>query len=316
MADFLSLPSLTSEVSRENPYLNSEFGVNWNSMGLNNLNSVYDSKNSVQNNFIGNTLGNNWGGSLGAIIGSGLTLWGGYKSYKSYKNLKYDDYKNELAFTQIDIDREQTLQSLYLNNAEIMQEATDMINFNSYMQAMENRDNQGFNEQAYQNSIFNVSRQAKEKSNQMYKNIETLNLNVAAAKNAEEVRQKQEYLYAKQTTFNAWRQSLNNTISTMQDYVSQIEMLPMFSKTDVKADTSLVDNFRDPSAQQYSTTQNKLQMLKMNGFEVSQDYLSKGNKVAIGQFQASLGKEFTGTQGLNRTDFRVPNISEVYFSFE
>ena len=316
MADFLSLPSLTSEVSRENPYLNSEFGVDWSSMGLNNLNSVYDSNNGVQNNYIGNTLGNNWGGSLGAIIGSGLTLWGGYKSYKSYKNLKYDDYKNELSFTQIDIDREQTLQSLYLNNAEIMQEATDMINFNSYMQAMENRDNQGFNEQAYQNSIFNVSRQAKEKSNQMYRNIETLNLNVAAAKNAEEVRQKQEYLYAKQTTFNAWRQSLNNTISTMQDYVSQIEMLPMFSKTDVKADTSLVDNFRDPSAQQYSTTQNKLQMLKMNGFEVSQDYLSKGNKVAIGQFQASLGKEFTGTQGLNRTDFRVPNISEVYFSFE
>ena len=316
MADFLSLPSLTSEVSRENPYLNSEFGVDWSSMGLNNLNSVYDSNNGVQNNYIGNTLGSNWGGSLGAIIGSGLTLWGGYKSYKSYKNLKYDDYKNELAFTQIDIDREQTLQSLYLNNAEIMQEATDMINFNSYMQAMENRDNQGFNEQAYQNSIFNVSRQAKEKSNQMYRNIETLNLNVAAAKNAEEVRQKQEYLYAKQTTFNAWRQSLNNTISTMQDYVSQIEMLPMFSKTDVKADTSLVDNFRDPSAQQYSTTQNKLQMLKLNGFEVSQDYLSKGNKVAIGQFQASLGKEFTGTQGLNRTDFRVPNISEVYFSFE
>ena len=316
MADFLSLPSLTSEVSRENPYLNSEFGVDWSSMGLNNLNSVYDSNNGVQNNYIGNTLGSNWGGSLSAIIGSGLTLWGGYKSYKSYKNLKYDDYKNELAFTQIDIDREQTLQSLYLNNAEIMQEATDMINFNSYMQAMENRDNQGFNEQAYQNSIFNVSRQAKEKSNQMYKNIETLNLNVAAAKNAEEVRQKQEYLYAKQTTFNAWRQSLNNTISTMQDYVSQIEMLPMFSKKDVKADTSLVDNFRDPSAQQYSTTQNKLQMLKMNGFEVSQDYLSKGNKVAIGQFQASLGKEFTGTQGLNRTDFRVPNISEVYFSFE
>ena len=86
MADFLSLPSLTSEVSRENPYLNSEFGVDWSSMGLNNLNSVYDSNNGVQNNYIGNTLGSNWGGSLSAIIGSGLTLWGGYKSYKSYKN--------------------------------------------------------------------------------------------------------------------------------------------------------------------------------------------------------------------------------------
>ena len=117
---FLNIPSLTSEVSRENPYLNSEFGVDWSSMGLNNLNTVYDNNNGGGfNNFMGSTVGNNYSGALGSIIGTGLTLWGGYKSYKTYKNLKYDDYKNELAFTQIDIDRENTMQSLYRNNAQI-----------------------------------------------------------------------------------------------------------------------------------------------------------------------------------------------------
>lgn len=314
---FLSIPSLTSEVSRENPYLNSEFGVDWSSMGLNNLNTVYDNNNGGGfNNFMGSTVGNNYSGALGSIIGTGLTLWGGYKSYKTYKNLKYDDYKNELAFTQIDIDRENTMQSLYRNNAQIMAEATSMINYNAYMQSMENQSNQSFNEQAYQNSIFNVSRQAKQKSNEMYKNLQTLDLNVQAAKNAEEVNQRMNYLYAKQTTFNAFRQSLNNTIGTVQDYMSQISMMPMFNRNStVKADTSIVDNFYDPAAQQLSTTQSKLESLKMNGFELSQNYLAQGNKVLIGQFQASLGKQYVGP-GLNRTDYRVPNFSEVYFNFD
>ena len=314
---FLSIPSLTSEVSRENPYLNSEFGVDWSSMGLNNLSTVYDNNNGGGfNNFMGSTVGNNYSGALGSIIGTGLTLWGGYKSYKTYKNLKYDDYKNELAFTQIDIDRENTMQSLYRNNAQIMAEATSMINYNAYMQSMENQSNQSFNEQAYQNSIFNVSRQAKQKSNEMYKNLQTLDLNVQAAKNAEEVSQRMNYLYAKQTTFNAFRQSLNNTIGTVQDYMSQISMMPMFNRNStVKADTSIVDNFYDPAAQQLSTTQSKLESLKMNGFELSQNYLAQGNKVLIGQFQASLGKQYVGP-GLNRTDYRVPNFSEVYFNFD
>lgn len=314
---FLNIPSLTSEVSRENPYLNSEFGVDWSSMGLNNLNTVYDNNNGGGfNNFMGSTVGNNYSGALGSIIGTGLTLWGGYKSYKTYKNLKYDDYKNELAFTQIDIDRENTMQSLYRNNAQIMAEATSMINYNAYMQSMENQSNQSFNEQAYQNSIFNVSRQAKQKSNEMYKNLQTLDLNVQAAKNAEEVNQRMNYLYAKQTTFNAFRQSLNNTIGTVQDYMSQISMMPMFNRNStVKADTSIVDNFYDPAAQQLSTTQSKLESLKMNGFELSQNYLAQGNKVLIGQFQASLGKQYVGP-GLNRTDYRVPNFSEVYFNFD
>ena len=314
---FLNIPSLTSEVSRENPYLNSEFGVDWSSMGLNNLSTVYDNNNGGGfNNFMGSTVGNNYSGALGSIIGTGLTLWGGYKSYKTYKNLKYDDYKNELAFTQIDIDRENTMQSLYRNNAQIMAEATSMINYNAYMQSMENQSNQSFNEQAYQNSIFNVSRQAKQKSNEMYKNLQTLDLNVQAAKNAEEVNQRMNYLYAKQTTFNAFRQSLNNTIGTVQDYMSQISMMPMFNRNStVKADTSIVDNFYDPAAQQLSTTQSKLESLKMNGFELSQNYLAQGNKVLIGQFQASLGKQYVGP-GLNRTDYRVPNFSEVYFNFD
>lgn len=314
---YLNIPSLTSEVSRENPYLNSEFGVDWSAMGLNNLKTVYDNNNGGGfNNFLGSTVGNNYSGALGSIIGTGLTLWGGYKSYKTYKNLKYDDYKNELAFTQIDIDRENTMQSLYRNNAQIMAEATSMINYNAYMQSMENQSNQSFNEQAYQNSIFNVSRQAKQKSNEMYKNLQTLDLNVQAAKNAEEVNQKMNYLYAKQTTFNAFRQNLNNTIGTVQDYMSQISMMPMFNqKSTVKADTSLVDNFFDPAAQQLSTTQSKLEAIKMNGFELSQNYLAQGNKVLIGQFQASLGKQYVGP-GLNRTDYRVPNFSEVYFNFD
>ena len=314
---FLNIPSLTSEVSRENPYLNSEFGVDWSSMGLNNLNTVYDNNNGGGfNNFMGSTVGNNYSGALGSIIGTGLTLWGGYKSYKTYKNLKYDDYKNELAFTQIDIDRENTMQSLYRNNAQIMAEATSMINYNAYMQSMENQSNQSFNEQAYQNSIFNVSRQAKQKSNEMYKNLQTLDLNVQAAKNAEEVSQKMNYLYAKQTTFNAFRQSLNNTIGTVQDYMSQISMMPMFNRNStVKADTSLVDSFNGPASVQLSTTKSKLEALKMNGFELSQNYLAQGNKVMIGQFQASLGKEYV-SPGLNRTDYRVPNFSEVYFNFD
>ena len=86
MADFLNIPNTSYEVTRENPYLNSEFSINWDSMGLNNLTNVYNTNN--KSNFMTDTFGQNYLGSLSAIVGSGVTAWGVYKTYKTYKDSK------------------------------------------------------------------------------------------------------------------------------------------------------------------------------------------------------------------------------------
>lgn len=316
MTDFLTIPNAYDEVRKGNPYLNSEFGVNWDSMGLNNLKNVYDTKNNANNNFMDSTLGTNWFGSLSSIIGAGVTAWGVHKGYKSYKSLKWENYKNELPLLQIDTERENTLTTLYENNSNILREATDMVNYNSYVQAMENKTNQGMNEQAYQNSIFKIDRQVKQKTAALYTDIQTLNLNSEAAKNAELVRQKMEFLYTKQAALNAFHQNLNTGISQFTDFMGQIERLPAFNRKDqIKADTTIADAPVNVSSFQYYTTQQTLQTLKLNGFENSQQYLAQNNKVAIGQFDAYLNKKYD-SQGLNRSDFRVPNLSEVYFDFD
>lgn len=314
MADFLNIPNTSYEVTRENPYLNSEFSINWDSMGLNNLTNVYNTNN--KSNFMTDTFGQNYLGSLSAIVGSGVTAWGVYKTYKTYKDMDENDYKNELPLMQIDAERESTIAALYANNTDILREATDAINYNAYVQAMENTKNQGFNETAYSNSIFKVNRQVQQKTDQMYQDIRTLNLNSEAAKNAELVKQRMEYLTTKQAALSILNQNIQSGAAQFSDYLSQIEMIPgLNKKNQVKADTSVADNLLDPTAFQYYTTQNTLANLKTNGFENSQQYLAANNKVAIGQFEAYLNPKYSGS-GLNRTDFRVPNLSEVYFDFD
>lgn len=322
MADFLNL-NFSDIATRENQYLNSEFGVDWSAMGLNNVSNVYQQSDGTLNNYTGTstnaltqTLGNNWLGSLSSVIGSGISLFGAYKSYKSYKSLNFEDYKNESALMSIDSDREQTLASLLNNNSLILQEAGNMINYNAYAQAMENSQNQVYNQQAYSNSIFNVSRQVQAKTNQMYRDIKTLDLNTASAKNAELTRQKSEFLATQQAAFNSYRQTLNNTISQIQNYASQLERLPVFNRSDnLSVDTSINDNFVDPTAQQYATVQNKLLSLKTDGFQLTQNYLSQGNKVLLGTFSASLPAQYERSSSLTSGNLRVPNLSEVYFDF-
>ena len=315
MADFLNIPNTSYEVTRENPYLNSEFSINWDSMGLNNLTNVYNT-NQPKSNFMTDTFGQNYLGSLSAIVGSGVTAWGVYKSYKTYKDMDENDYKNELPLMQIDAERESTIAALYANNTDILREATDAINYNAYAQAIDQSKNQAVNETAYSNSIFKVNRQVQQKTDQMYKDIQTLNLNSEAAKNAELVKQRMEYLTTKQAALSILNQNIQSGAANISDYLSQIEMIPgLNKKNQVKADTSVADNLRDPTTFQYYTTQNTLASLKTNGFENSQQYLAANNKVAIGQFEAYLNPKYTGT-GLNRSDFRVPNLSEVYFDFD
>lgn len=315
MADFLNIPNTSYEVTRENPYLNSEFSINWDSMGLNNLTNVYNT-NKPKSNFMTDTFGQNYLGSLSAIVGSGVTAWGVYKSYKTYKDMNENDYKNELPLMQIDAERESTIAALYANNTDILREATDAINYNAYAQAIDQSKNQAVNETAYSNSIFKVNRQVQQKTDQMYKDIQTLNLNSEAAKNAELVKQRMEYLTTKQAALSILNQNIQSGAANISDYLSQIEMIPgLNKKNQVKADTSVADNLRDPTTFQYYTTQNTLASLKTNGFENSQQYLAANNKVAIGQFEAYLNPKYTGT-GLNRSDFRVPNLSEVYFDFD
>ena len=315
MADFLNIPNTSYEVTRENPYLNSEFSINWDSMGLNNLTNVYNT-NQPKSNFMTDTFGQNYLGSLSAIVGSGVTAWGVYKSYKTYKDMDENDYKNELPLMQIDAERESTIAALYANNTDILREATDAINYNAYAQAIDQSKNQAVNETAYSNSIFKVNRQVQQKTDQMYKDIQTLNLNSEAAKNAELVKQRMEYLTTKQAALSILNQNIQSGAANISDYLSQIEMIPgLNKKNQVTADTSVADNLRDPTTFQYYTTQNTLASLKTNGFENSQQYLAANNKVAIGQFEAYLNPKYTGT-GLNRSDFRVPNLSEVYFDFD
>lgn len=315
MADFLNIPNTSYEVTRENPYLNSEFSINWDSMGLNNLTNVYNT-NQPKSNFMTDTFGQNYLGSLSAIVGSGVTAWGVYKSYKTYKDMDENDYKNELPLMQIDAERESTIAALYANNTDILREATDAINYNAYVQAIDQSKNQAVNETAYSNSIFKVNRQVQQKTDQMYKDIQTLNLNSEAAKNAELVKQRMEYLTTKQAALSILNQNIQSGAANISDYLSQIEMIPgLNKKNQVTADTSVADNLRDPTTFQYYTTQNTLASLKTNGFENSQQYLAANNKVAIGQFEAYLNPKYTGT-GLNRSDFRVPNLSEVYFDFD
>ena len=315
MADFLNIPNTSYEVTRENPYLNSEFSINWDSMGLNNLTNVYNT-NQPKSNFMTDTFGQNYLGSLSAIVGSGVTAWGVYKSYKTYKDMDENDYKNELPLMQIDAERESTIAALYANNTDILREATDAINYNAYVQAIDQSKNQAVNETAYSNIIFKVNRQVQQKTDQMYKDIQTLNLNSEAAKNAELVKQRMEYLTTKQAALSILNQNIQSGAANISDYLSQIEMIPgLNKKNQVTADTSVADNLRDPTTFQYYTTQNTLASLKTNGFENSQQYLAANNKVAIGQFEAYLNPKYTGT-GLNRSDFRVPNLSEVYFDFD
>ena len=272
MADFLNIPNTSYEVTRENPYLNSEFSINWDSMGLNNLTNVYNT-NQPKSNFMTDTFGQNYLGSLSAIVGSGVTAWGVYKSYKTYKDMDENDYKNELPLMQIDAERESTIAALYANNTDILREATDAINYNAYVQAIDQSKNQAVNETAYSNSIFKVNRQVQQKTDQMYKDIQTLNLNSEAAKNAELVKQRMEYLTTKQAALSILNQNIQSGAANISDYLSQIEMIPgLNKKNQVTADTSVADNLRDPTTFQYYTTQNTLASLKTNGFENSQQY--------------------------------------------
>ena len=318
MADFLKIPNVSEELSRQNPYLNSQFGINWDSMGLNNLTNVYNTNttNDQNKNFMASNLGDNWLGSLSSIVGAGVTAWGVYKSYKSYKSLQWDNWKNDLPIIQMDAERESTIAALYENNTDILREATDAVNYNSYVQAMENSQNQGVNEQAYQNSIFKVNRQVQQKTDQMFDDIRMLNLNTEASKNAELVKQKMEMLTTKQAALNSFHQILNNGIAQFSDFTSHIERLPVFNRSDkIKPDYTVADTPVNPGSFQYYTTQNILQNLKLNGFENSQQHLAENNKIAIGQFDAYLNKKYV-SPGLSREDFRVPNLSEVYFDFE
>ena len=310
----------TGDLSRFDSLTGSNnMNVNWNSLGLNNVSNITSQNTGGGfNNAVTNVLGNNWSGTIGSIIGTGLTAYGTYKSYKSYKSMKFSDYENPLAYTQLDIQKSEMEEQLHRTNSEVMEEARGLINYNAYAQAQENRQNQGFNQQAYSNSIFNVSRQAQDKTNKMYKNLEKLDLNTAAAKNAEKVRQEQEFQYLKMSAFNNFRQGMNSAISQIQEYTLQLENIPLFNKntgTGVVGDSSLVDNYYDPTKNQLDTVQSRMSNLSLFGMENTQDFLAKGNRVMLGQFLALTNKKFQQT-GLQTKNLRVPNLSEIYFNFE
>ncbi len=309
---------------RENSYLSNYFSLDnlagWNSMGLNNIKNTQSLNNGGGfNNSLTKALGSNWSTPVTGAIGTGLALYGGWQAYRTYKSMTYDDFKNESALAQIDISRDEAKQTLLEENTKMQQEAEDYISYNSYAQAMENAQNQGFNETAYTNSIFNVKRQVEQKNTTMVKNLEKLDFNAEAAKNAEVIKQKQEYLSYKLSAANALNQSWNNYIGNISTYFSQIASIPALNKNkgdfEVKADTSSVDNFFNAATTQYNTVESQMRMLDVIGINNTQSWMAQGNKIMLGQFEVYQNKKFAQTGGLG-TKTSVPDLSQVYFDFD